>query len=72
MQIDIDPDVAAAAAMLQANFEAGRLVALAEALAKLAPALWGHHGAHRPIQVAALRSEQIIPSERGRLVVANG
>jgi len=39
--IEIDPDVEVAAQVFQSTFEAGKLVAIAQELAKLAPALWG-------------------------------
>lgn len=66
MQIEIDPEVGAAASLLQANFSADRLVAVAEGLARLAPALWGHHPAAQPAMLAELRPQSITPSEPGR------
>ncbi len=44
MSITIDRDVEAAAALLQSNFDASRLVSIVSALADVAPVLWGRHG----------------------------
>lgn len=43
MQIETDPDVKAAAEFLQENFAATKLVPIVEALAALAPLLWGRY-----------------------------
>ena len=42
--LHIDPDVAAAAEFLQANFAAKKLVPIVEALSGLAPILWDRYG----------------------------
>lgn len=42
MNILADPDLEAVAEFMQARLTADRLVPVAEALAVLAPALWGH------------------------------
>lgn len=55
MQITIDPDVGQAAAYLSRTFEAAKLVQIAEALARLAPALWGHYG-----EIAKLRPVELL------------
>jgi hypothetical protein len=41
--IEIDPDVAEAALLLQSKFEVGKLSGIAQSLADLAPALWGRY-----------------------------
>lgn len=43
MRLSVDPDVEEAAAFLQRSFAASKLVAIASALAELAPLLWGHY-----------------------------
>jgi hypothetical protein len=44
MELEIDPDVKAAAEFMQANFAATKLIPVAEALSALAPILWGRYG----------------------------
>lgn len=43
MEVEIDSDVQAVAEFMQRNVPASRLVAVAEAAAKLAPLLWGRY-----------------------------
>lgn len=43
MNLEIDPDVKAVAAFMQANIAADRLVSVASAVEGLAPALWGQY-----------------------------
>lgn len=44
MTLKIDDDVERAAAFMQANFAATKLVPIVEALSALAPILWGRYG----------------------------
>lgn len=61
MSVTIDPDVEKAATILQAEFEAGKLMSIAQALGSLAPALWGRYP---KVEIApfVLTSEQHTPS----------
>jgi hypothetical protein len=58
MNIAIDPDVLAVTEFLQARIPARRLVGVAEAVATLAPILWGQH-APEPVQALRLNAEPI-------------
>lgn len=67
MQITIDPDVGQAASYLCRTFEAAKLVQIAEALARLAPALWGHYGDADKLRPIALTAEPIISDHDQRI-----
>lgn len=54
MRVVVDDDVQAVAGFMQANVPASRLTSVANALAVLAPVLWGKF---EPEQVQALRLE---------------
>lgn len=59
MRVDVDPDILAAAAALQSTVPAAKLVAVAEGVAKLAPALWGQLASAEKVQVIRLVSDPI-------------
>ena len=61
MQLQIDPDVKEVAAFMQAHLTADRLVSVSEALAGLAPALWGHLG-RSEVRALSLVGDPISPS----------
>jgi hypothetical protein len=60
-QLEIDPDVKAVASFMQEQLTADRLVAVAEALAGLAPVLWGHFQ-RSEVRALSLRAEAPISS----------
>jgi hypothetical protein len=62
MTLEIDPDVHAAAAYLQRNFPAAKLVPIAEAISSLAPILWGRYG--REIVEPAVITLATLPVEQ--------
>ena len=59
MKIEIDADVHAAAAMLQQAFPAAKLVGIVEALADVAPALWGRYGRESVAPTALMLSSSL-------------
>lgn len=54
MEFSVDPDVKAVAEFMQRNIAASKLVPVANAVAAMAPNLWGHHGSE-PISPMILR-----------------
>jgi uncharacterized protein YjeT (DUF2065 family) len=59
VSVEMDSDVQSVAAFMQAQIAASRLVAVAEGLAAIAPALWGRYV---PEPVQALRLSVVAPS----------
>ena len=55
MNLEIDPDVKATLAFMQRNVPAARLVAVAEAAAKIASIIWGQYETE---DIAALRLQE--------------
>lgn len=55
MSLEIHPDVQTVAEFMQGNLPACRLVSISEALAALAPILWGRHG-RESVNVLALHT----------------
>lgn len=62
--MNADSDVEAVARFMQANIAAAKLVPVAEAIASLAPALWGRYGRDALVTLT-LESEPIsVPNRR--------
>lgn len=55
MNVELDKDVLAVASFMQSNIEADKLSAVAEALGKIAPLLWGK--AFSSIDAIMIRAE---------------
>jgi hypothetical protein len=63
MTLEVDPDVLATAEFLQRNFAATKLAPIAEALAVLAPILWGRY-AREAISPLSLSADPISSEPR--------
>lgn len=69
LTLNVDPEVQAVASYMQQHIQAARLVSVAQAVARLAPSLWGNY---EPETCEPLRLVAEPPSSERTPPVANG